>query len=183
MLYLTHRCCLNLVLGAKDLVEPNHGESVMDFIFLDPLNSFLQSSLGDINRLHPRLDAILCRQCQQIVHFLMITEVRPCKLRSITSEQESLHLRQALVRQPNHVKLASNLERGEILRHLECVCHVTAVEDKIKLKCMGLGPVLLSRDNSIFCSELLDVLDLTRAVSKGVRFGAQRNSPLEAEVA
>lgn len=61
--------------------------------------------------------------------------------------------------------------------------HVGADQDKVEGKGPLLGPVLVCRDDGLLGPELLDVSGLVRAVREGIRLSAQRDAPLESEMA
>ncbi|KAI6747715.1 hypothetical protein HG531_008257 [Fusarium graminearum] len=104
-------------------------------------------------------------------------------LASIASKCTSSELGKGLVGKTNVVELATNVEGAHVGVHVELVCHVGTVEDKVKGELVLVGPSLLRGDDNLLCAQLLCVLNLGGGVRHGVNLSTQSLGPLDTHMA
>lgn len=66
---------------------------------------------------------------------------------------------------------------------IECVGHVSSVQDKVKRECPGLGPVFVLGANEFFGTESERIFLLIGSVGDSVRFSTERRGPKETKLA
>lgn len=102
--------------------------------------------------------------------------------RTIDQEMIGSHLRERLVRQTDVVEYTVDVERGDVVYHVEGVRDVCGVEDEVERVRPGLLPVGFGGDDEVLCAAFERVFFFVWGVGESVDFGAEGAGELEAEM-
>lgn len=135
---------------AKDLVIPNKRESVSHIVRLDSLDSLRAALLADIESFNHRLDVLLASQLQHGQHLRTVANVAATHFRSIGSKVLGHHCGQRLVWETDVMEFAIDVEGRHVFLNVECVCHISGIEDEVEFELPLLVPVFLTSDDEFF---------------------------------
>lgn len=125
---------------------------------------------------------MLPRHLQHLDHLQPTPNMTSGNIRTIDQEKIGAHLRERLVRQTDVVEDAVDVERGDVVYHVEGVRDVCGVEDEVERVRPGLLPVGFGGDDEVLCAAFERVFFFVRRVRESVDFGAEGAGELEAEM-
>ena len=111
-----------------------------------------------------------------------VTDVAGTEVRAVGRKVLCVHGRQRVVTEANAVEAAHDLERRDVVGHVEFVDGVGGVEDEVELERELLVPVLLAGHDELLGAHLERVVLLTGAVGENVDLSAESDGPEDGEV-
>ena len=154
----------------EGLVVIRQGKTIPHVVDLDLLDRLLAACLADIEGLDDRLDVLLACKFQHLQHLGSTADMAATDLASVGGKVLRHHLGQWLVGQTHVVELAVHREGRHVLRQIEGVRHIGAVEDEVKCEGPWFRPLLFVGANELLGAERKGVLLLVRTMRDSIGF-------------
>ena len=156
----------------KGLIVVRQGEPISHVVNLDLLHGLLAACLTDIQSLDDRLDVLLACELQHLKHLRSAPDMATADLASVGGKVLRHQLGQGLVGQTHVMKFAVHRKGGHVLRQVERVRHVGAVQDKVKHEGPWFRPLLVLGANKLLGAQRKGVFLLIWTMRNSIGFCA-----------